>query len=759
MKVSPERHSKFSGTAEPGLGIDIASYMSSYSASTSPDNTHHLSPQTPTDKAYSPAVGYERRSKYDKRSRTSESLSVYSPMSRARTDPMTERLIQHRATKAAEWRIHWQTPTLMIISFITAMLFAFGQHLLYRSLHHTSEPNEDKRVRVVLYGRALAYSSKVAFGGCMILIYRQRMWTTFREKALSIFAIDRIFLAEEDPSLFLNLEVWQNAFVVTIMAIIIWLIPIATIVFSPAALTFGDILETGNANLFVPNLNLSSEAYKDWRNPILMPDGTRRRSLVFYNTTDIAGTAPGYFDYYDQPSADLNRISLMTAYSIKDQPLNRDDARQFSCGGDFNCTYTISFIAPGYKCEEIGKSADDDQKLADAGAPFNTSVLSPRGPHAYIADVDTGEYARPQAAALSNQGGVPIGTPPADLGFLKSEPVVWIGYSTNSSEKLPSDSPYSLNWTYRYDPHIFACTHYEANYTIAYNYSGPWFATNVSYTWIKPIIDTNFSRNADGTWNTSAPYPASNFVSPRVDPIAYKKTVAYHALGQRLRNFLRGTVELEAPKPGPSYARVYSEITMTRLVSNSSSTPLKDLPVRLQSLYADMILSLFSAPQMLVVSQERVLVSTSHYKSTFIYSPGKLWVCYGPVFFVVFLCLLGGMYTIWHEGTTFSVGFSRIMVTTRNETLDDISRGACLGNDPFPEELMRTRLRFGVLNEPDNGATDYNGQAGLEEWRGAGHCAFGVPAEVGSIRKGVPYAGLQPRRESKMMVMEKEKTD
>jgi hypothetical protein len=642
---------------------------------------------------------------------------------------------------------------MMIASFLVGILLAFGQHLLYQSLHRKSENDEEKKIRVVLYGRVLAYLSKVAFGGCVILCFRQRIWRTFRERALSIFSIDQLFLATEDPSLFLNWETITKASLVTVMALCIWLIPIATIVFSPAALTFGDIIETGRSEASVPTLNFTAESYKDWRKPVVTPDGTKKKSLIFSNTTDLAGTAEGFFDYYDQPSADLKRISLMTAYSLKDQPLNREDARLESCGGDYNCTFTISFIAPGYNCQELARGPEDDQKLADAGAPFNTSILSPRGPNVYFADVDIGDYAQPQPAEeLSNQGGVPIGFYPEDFGYFKAEPVLWIGYSINSTERLPDDSPFSQNWTHRYDPYIFACTHHETKYTVAFNYSGPFFRTNVSWEFLDPIVDTNFTRNEDGTLNTDTPGPASNFISPSADVPRYKKTAAYHAMGERLRYFLRGSVQFEPPMPGPSYAKVYSEITSTRLVSNSSSTPLRDLPELLQNFYADMILSLLSAPHMLVVSDEKAQVDTSRYKSTFIYNPEKLWSCYAPVMFFVLVFLLVGLWTIVEDGTTFSVGFSRIMVTTRNTTLDDISRGACLGNDPFPVELMHTRLKFGVLNEAGH-EFEY---MGLEGMQGAGHCSFGVPSELTPIRKGVPYAGLQRRREQ---IIAKEKVD
>jgi hypothetical protein len=105
-----------------------------------------------------------------------KSGTVSTSLSRARTDPMTQRLIEHRATQATRWTIHWRTPFLMISSFLVGIALAFGQHRLYSSLHHRVEEDEGKKVRYVLYGRAVAYFAKVAFGMCCILVYRQRIW-------------------------------------------------------------------------------------------------------------------------------------------------------------------------------------------------------------------------------------------------------------------------------------------------------------------------------------------------------------------------------------------------------------------------------------------------------------------------------------------------------------------------------------------------------------------------------------------------------
>lgn len=651
---------------------------------------------------------------------------------RVKSDPNIERLIAHRATQSTLWHIHWRTPAMIVFSFVMGVIFALAQHFLYRWLHHRIMDDEKDKFRVVLAGRALAYLAKVSFGGCVVLVFRQRIWRTFREHALSVLTIDQFFGATEDPSLFTNTEALYSAPILVMIAAVIWIIPLATIIFSPGALTFGDFIEHQSAPQLVPTMNFLVEGSTDWRYPVPIGNGsTSKRSLMFYNTTDVQGKTPGWFDYYDQPSADIKRMALLMAYSNNNYPNVKATGRQDACGGAFNCTYEQSFVGPGYQCEEV-----TDQSQQDLGAPFNTSVLVPVGRNLYHAEVDHGAYLQPQNAVFEDgPGGIPVGDPPEDLGVFKSEPVLWIGYAVNSTERLASDDPLTRNWTHRYVPHIIRCTHMETKYTVTWDWTEPLFHTTVQREYLNPVVNTNLTRLANGTYSKD-PQPASNYVSPRDNVETYKKVAAYHAVGSMFRQFLSGTVDLRAPLPGPSYALVYSDITKTRLVMPNVH-PKENLTHELESFYTDLVLSIFSTPEMLVVANETSIVKRTQVHSSFIYVPLRLWQCYAPVVFISLLILAFGAWTIWEDGTTFSVGFSRILVTTRNTTLDHISRGACLGNDPFPLELMHTRLRFGAVGVE-------NGVDGLQPL-GPGHCAFGVDSEVAPIERGVPYAGLRQR--------------
>ncbi|UPX12806.1 uncharacterized protein EKO05_0003343 [Ascochyta rabiei] len=742
-----DRRPRSEEAMETGLGIQMRPFASPASPGKS-----YSQQSTPKAGIFSSFLPASPRPLYQ---RTPDTLySFRTGLSRARTDPMTERLIAHRATQSAKWKVHWRTPSTMVFAFVAGILLALAQHFWYRFLHQRAVYDEDVKFRWVLYGRALAYLSKVAFGGCVVLVFRQRIWRTFRERALSVLSIDQLFGATDDPSLFINWETISSAPVAVAIAAVFWLIPLATIIFSPGALTFGDYLETKSVTRGVPHINFTQETTKDWRYPVpydpsddeLTAPGGNKRSIMYYNTTDKSRDpmTPGWFDYYDQPSAELKRVAMLFGFNLMNHSTHRLGARQYVCGksqagGPYNCTFTQNFIAPAYKCDLIADGAGGNSRLADLGAPFNTTSLVPEGRNVYHAEVGLGDYKRPQMENFQKgPGGLPVGDVPADLGVFKAEPVLWIGYSTNSTEPLPPDSPLSKSWTHRYDPKIIRCVMHEAKYTVKWNFTGPYFMGMATPEFMGPVIDTNFSRSANGTLDYSAdPVPAENFVRPLPDVGLYKKIAAYHAMGDVLRNFLGGHVELEPPLPGPSYPVVSSDVTKTRLVG-VDSLPKKDFGKVLELFFADLVLSLYSAPEMLVVDEQELAVSRTQWQSSFVYVPNRLWMCYAPVILVTLIILLFGVFTIWEDGVTFSTGFSRILVTTRNTTLDDISRGACLGNDPFPMELMHTRLKFGVLSEGSE-----NECMGAEGFQ---HCAFGVESEVAPIRKGVPYAGLRRRK-------------
>jgi hypothetical protein len=549
----------------------------------------------------------------------------------------------------------------------------------------------------------------------------------------------RSFAVIEDPSQFRKWEMLTGAKLAAFMALAVWTMPLAA-VFSPSTLTstLGAIADNGTCSR-VPNLNFTAETDMNYR-VAREVNGGLGISLAYFNTTDPAGTAPGFFDYFDQPSKNAERVTTISAFMKR--AVEKDTANVQACGGGtLNCTYSVSFDGPGYKCDELASGVGSNvAELAAIGAPFNTSSLVPEGFNVYQAVVRLGDYAPIQT--LTGDNGVPIAPYPDDLGVFKTEPVLWIGHSINTGKPLASGSPFSDRWETEHVPKIFSCVHYETTYRALFNFTGGQQHVNVSRVFQRPIINTTLALTTSGTINESVAIPFENWVRPTEDVGRYKRTAAYHALGLLLRRQLQGTIDLEGKQP-----RTKTDASATRLVSQTNFYPVEDLQEQVQSFYEDMILSLLSDPQLVVATTASVSCTRSRRVTLFRYVPSGLWIGYAIIIAVTLIFLVVGFHAMYDNGVSSDTVFSRIMTTTRNPTLDRLSVGACLGSDPFPKELERTKLRFGVLDE--NGGERGWRRESNDVWicgEKVGHCAFGTEVQIGEIVKGRNYAGLRKRR-------------
>jgi hypothetical protein len=445
--------------------------------------------------------------------------------------------------------------------------------------------------------------------------------------------------------------------------------------------------------------------------------------LIDYNTTNF-DAEDGYFDYYDRPSQNAKRLAFASMY-LK-EPAVGVNASIHNCGERYNCTYEINFEGPGYKCDQVADSSHPDAGLS----PIKLNQLAPEGDILYYAVVDQGDYKVPQTE--TGPHGVPIHEPfPESLGVFDVEPTLWIGYSIKTSLTYHSDSPYR-EWGSVHEPKIIKCELYHTNYTFKMDYTdSKQNFTRLQRDWLKPVVDTTFTPDPDNKKKGTAS-PSSNFISPKNDVGTYKSTAVYHAAAQLLRNFLGGTISFSK-----GFSVTTSDISETRLVDANGTYPQADLPESIQLVFEDMIISLLSDPSLVVAQKQAVRCTKDQSIVVYKYRREGLWVGYAIAVAASLLCLAVGGWAIHQNGVASDTLFSRILVTTRNPTLDRLSVGACLGGDPFPKELTRTKLRFGVLLEEN----PREGPLGTVE-----HCTFGTVGETKDIVKNGVYAGLKEYR-------------
>lgn len=221
---------------------------------------------------------------------------------------------------------------------------------------------------------------------------------------------------------------------------------------------------------------------------------------------------------------------------------------------------------------------------------------------------------------------------------------------------------------------------------------------------------------------------------PDTNPREYKKFCTYHSTAQLFREWLGGTID-KTPYKG---ARLATEASTTKLINHTLSYPVVDLQWQIQSMYEDLLLSLLADLQLNIGTKASVPCTRLRRVSKFKYQQTGLWIPYAIVIAMSFVFMVIGFQAMVNNGVSSDTVFSRIMTTTRNPTLDRLSVGACLGSDPFPKELERTKLRFGVLDEETGGETVFSAGGTRIE-----HCGFGTEDEIGPITKGKPYAGMK----------------
>ncbi|KAH6873953.1 hypothetical protein B0T10DRAFT_499537 [Thelonectria olida] len=543
-------------------------------------------------------------------SRFQSPFTPSSPVFRSRHDSQLNPLVNanrtnHKAGSAVGqktanhdhwWKTVFKSKWAMVICLVIGLAGAIGHHFLYWSLDGREAKDQQWWLRL---GQFISFTAKAAFVLALLMAHQQAAWRVVGQKTYSVNAVDSLFGAPHDAVELFNKEAWQKSWLVMFLAIYVWASPLV-VIFSSATLNV--VAETKHQETTCPSirtLNFSHDETNDFRK-VNIPAGQDLRSLSFslWNTTSEDVNDANHFDYWTKFSEPLAAISAKVLYGK--EAIAREDVALEVCGAGWNCSTTINFVAPGYKCQELASGMNSTLKnLGNVKAPFNMSTLVPLGNYTYYAVADEGEYAEQQIE--SGDAGIPIHSPPfpKNLGAFRTEPVIWLGYASvdNLTESHPGDRT-APGWYDAYKPVVFACEHYETNYTVSLNYTGGIQTYEVKKRdYMHKIIDTTFLRGEDsddGTLDKTMAMPAENYIFPQ-DVRRYRRTAAYHALGKQLRDLINGDIKI----PGTI---TESRIIRSRLLDRHEWLPVHELQNQVRKIYEDIIISLFSDPQMIAVS-------------------------------------------------------------------------------------------------------------------------------------------------------------
>ncbi|KAJ4321437.1 hypothetical protein N0V84_005359 [Fusarium piperis] len=485
----------------------------------------------------------------------------------------------------------------MVLFLLLGIGGAVSHHCLYAHLEGRDAKDQDWWLRL---GQLISFVSKACFVVAVLMAQQQTAWGAVAKKDYSVHAVDSLFGASHDIMELFSLEAWRKSFLVMILSLCIWISPLVVIISSATLSVSLRVKEDGDAMCqSVRTLNFSQESHNEWDNPKRFEsDNLIGLSLSFWEITGERGD-DDTVEYWALPSTQFEGLAHKVFTS--NQAIQRDNVAEDICGSGWNCSTVIHFVGPGYKCESVtprsGIRIDD---FAGVEAPFNMTELAPEGNHTYFARTIEGDY----GDQIALKDGKPTQPPPypATLGAFKTEPIIWLGYTTvdniNKTQPKHKGAP---GWDEAFTPAVLACEHYVTNYTVKLTYTGGLQTHNVTHRdYMYKVINTTYRETldvpTDGLLTGVVAVPEENYILPTKDNIEeYRLIATYHSLGKVLRRMMNGEIKL------PNHI-TKSNVLSSRLMDKHDYIAIPNLEEEVRRLYEDLLISLLSNPQMLAVT-------------------------------------------------------------------------------------------------------------------------------------------------------------
>lgn len=175
--------------------------------------------------------------------------------------------------------------------------------------------------------------------------------------------------------------------------------------------------------------------------------GVDKQGMSFWDTFDNTTS------FFNQPSMDSRRNFQLSLLS--DQPLQPDSP----CPTDSNCTFSLAFAAPSYKCEP----RDDFGGMRT----YNLSQMAPQGDLLYAS------YSSFEEDFVGRPLGWNRTVPNNDTGVFRREPSLWVAWVYNTT--LPATVENSTRWNTSYWGHqliqrVMECTFWNSTYSYNLSY-------------------------------------------------------------------------------------------------------------------------------------------------------------------------------------------------------------------------------------------------------------------------------------------------
>ncbi|CAG8959003.1 hypothetical protein HYFRA_00012162 [Hymenoscyphus fraxineus] len=212
----------------------------------------------------------------------------------------------------------WWKPIFWMVTCIWLGIAAgLGHHFGYQSLHRQPQEILSQTWSHNL-GLGAAFFVKTCFTLAVLASLQEVLWFTFRQKAIKIALMDKLFTLTSNPLSF-GSGAFIHAPLATSLAAAAWIIPISAIL-SPGSLTVGPLILHNDTTCVVPIFAAASP------------------NISFYRLVPHGSTIQG-------PNSGIQKVAGQTfaqgTILWSSSP----------CGP--NCTFETSFLGPGLDCQPI----------------------------------------------------------------------------------------------------------------------------------------------------------------------------------------------------------------------------------------------------------------------------------------------------------------------------------------------------------------------------------------------------------------------
>lgn len=244
---------------------------------------------------------------------------------------------QFKNRPIALWKIYWFTPVSIAFLFVLSVGTAVTHHRYYKSLDTTRAGTDEKQRWVIRIGTGLAILFRASLVALVGVSRKQWVWVTLRKRFISLDAINAMFGATGDPSHFGNLDMLRRARLATVMAAVMWAIPL-TAVFTLDTITVqpGGVLNyTASCNAPTVRFDFDTESTAT-RNPL--------------NLSSLDPIVDRYRGVYQAPSTYARNLFTIAAFNGH---LSRDTVTFAGCPEAVSwCEYNTTMVLPSVNCTQ-----------------------------------------------------------------------------------------------------------------------------------------------------------------------------------------------------------------------------------------------------------------------------------------------------------------------------------------------------------------------------------------------------------------------